>query len=249
MSTTLDKKMGWKEILNGAVAELKDALASAIPDDQKLAQIEQKLEEDVAAKRQLAREIGGQMRAIADPETKELEPLEALKARRQKLVDLAATLIDPATGMPKRGAAPKLKAIQDEIKGLDKLIGAQQVTYDTLREGYDIAKGSYQDALDALERVRSQGKAVLRTIAAHRQAQEMRDQARSSKSVDVSFMDDLTGELSQVRAEARSDEALDADLDAMNSFNIDAALKADEDAEVDAALMAEFRAAAAAKAA
>ncbi len=240
MSETMNKKLTVLDIMKGIAASAKDLFANTLTDQQKLDLIEQKLEDQVAEMRASARTVGAQMRALADPSTNELEKLEALQARRAKLVELGGKHL---------GDAAKLVAIRDEITGLDQLIAANQATYDTLKDAYGVAKGNYDAALSALEKVRGQGQAILAAIAAHRNAQEIRDAANDATSVDVSFMDDLAAELSQVKAEARADEDLDADLDASNSFNIDAALKADETTAVDAALMAEFQAAAGKKAA
>jgi hypothetical protein len=231
MSTTLNKKMSWSGILSGFSDKFKDILADALSAEEKLAAIQAELEQDVAEKRRLAREVGAQMRALADPETKELEPLEALKARRAKLVALGGKHISDAA---------KLAAIQTEVKSIDQAIAANQATYDTLEEAYGIAKGNYQASLDAYERVKSHAPAVLKAIAAHADAQKMRDKARDSKSVDISFMDDLTAELGQVKAAERADKSLDADLDATNSFSINAELEAVQADAVDTSLMAEF---------
>lgn len=231
----LNQKLGFGDILKGVIASTKDLFADTLSDQQKLALIQDKLEAQVAEKRTLARTVGAQMRALADPSTTDLEKLEALQTRRAKLVELGGRHL---------GDAAKLAAIQDEIHGLDQLIAANQATYNTLKEAYDVAKSNYDQALKALEQVRGQGQAILAALAAHKDAQKMRDDARDTESVDVSFMDDLTAELNQVKAEARADKDLDADLDASNSFNIDTALKADESASVDAGLMAEFEAAA-----
>ena len=239
-SSTLNQKLSVTDIMSGVFASAKNLFANTLSDQQKLDLIEQKLEIQVAEKRALARTVGAQMRALADPTTTDLEKLEALQARRAKLVELGGkNLNDPA----------KLVAIQDEMKGLDQLIAANQATYDTLKEAYAVAKANYETSLSALEKVRGQGQAILAAIGAHKDAQKMRDDARDTTSVDVSFMDDLMGELGQVKAEARADKDLDADLDASKSYNIDAALKADESASVDSGLMAEFQAAAAKKAA
>ena len=235
MSTTLNEKLSWTGIINGFAGKFKDILAGALSPEEKLVAIQAELEQDVAVKRKLAREVGAQMRALADPETKDLEPLEALKARRAKLVGLGGQSL---------GNASKLAAIQTEIKSLDQAIEANQVTYDMLEETYGIAKGNYQAVLDAHERVKSHAPAILKSIAAYGDAQDMRDKARDSKSVDISFMEDLANELGQVKASERADKALDDDLDATNAFSINAELEAAQSDTVESSLMAEFQKAA-----
>ena len=189
------------------------------------------------AKRKLAREIGAQMRAIADAETEALEPLEALLAQREKLVKLGGTLV----GKPSKKA--QLGQVTQEVKGLDARIASQQATFETLKESYDLAKANYQEAFAALETVRQNGPAILNAIRAHKEALAARDSARSQEAVDTSFLNDLQAELSGVQAELRSDSQIDDDLDAANPNSIDAALAKLDEGEVDESLMAEFRAA------
>lgn len=235
--STLDKKVNFSMFFKAMGGRLQNLLASTLSPEEKLAQIQDVLEGQVQQKRKLAREIGAQMRAIADPETKDLEALEAMQARRAKLVKLGGTLVD------KPEKAAQLGQISQEVKALDGQIKAQEATYDTLKESYELSKANYQQALSALETVRNNGQAMLKAIEAHKQALKMRDQAQSQDEVDTSFLSELQGELSQVQAELRTDEEIDEDLDATSSFSVDSALSKMDAASVDNDLMAEFQAA------
>lgn len=234
---SLDGKVNIGMFFSAMGGRLQSLLASTLSPEEKLAQIQKVLEEQVQEKRQLAREIGASKRAIADPETENLEPLEALQARRAKLVKLGGSLV----GKPSKQA--QLGQVGQEIKALDNQIASQQATYSTLCESYDLAKANYQQALSALETVRDNGSAILKAIEAHKQALAMRDKAKGQDVIDTSFIDDLQGELSQVQAELRSDEDIDNDLDATSGFNVDAALSKLDADNIDDSLMAEFEAA------
>ncbi|MFA6383279.1 MAG: hypothetical protein WCX17_02555 [Parcubacteria group bacterium] len=234
---SLDKKIDFGMFMKAMMGRFKSILAGVLDPEEKLEQIIQVLEREVQGKRVLAREIGGQMRAIADPDTKELEPLEALKARRAKLVKLGGTMIDDVA------KATQLGQIQQEIKSIDALVASQQATYDTLAESYTLAKGNYQEAFSALETVRRNGPAMLKAIQAHKDALAQRDKARDEESIDTSFLADLTAELSKTKAELRSDTEIERDLDASDTHVIDRALAEMDKATVDEGLMAEFRAA------
>lgn len=244
MSQAMDKKINFSMFFKAMGGRLQGLLASTLTPEEKLAQIVQALEKQVQEKRVLARQIGAQMRAIADPETTQLEPLEAMQARRAKLVALGGGLVN----QPDKAA--QLGQISQEIKSLDVQIASQTATYETLKESYDLAKANYSEALAALDTIRLNGPAMLKAIEVNKQAVAMRDAAKSGSGdkVDTSFLKDLEGELSQSQAELRSDGDIDKDLDASSSFNVDAALAKMDAASVDSNLMAEFQAAAAPKA-
>ncbi len=235
----LDSKVNVGMFLKAMGGRLKQLLASTMTAEEKLAAIIEQLEIQVQEKRKLAREIGAQMRAIADPETQELESLEAFKVRRAKLVQLGGTLVD------KPAKKAQLGQVSQEVNALDAQIVAQQGTYDTLVESYELARTNYQQALAALETVRSNGPAMLSAIKAHKQALAARDKARRQDEVDTSFLDQLQAELSGVQAEMRTDQQIDKDLDAGKDFSVDAALAKMDAATVDDSLMAEFKVAAA----
>lgn len=234
-SSALDSKISFGMFLDGMKGRFQKFLASNLTPEEKLAAIVKELNADVQEKRVLARQIGAQMRALADPDTAELEPLEAAQARRAKLVKL---------GGQNLGNAEKLGQIQQEIRGLDALISSQTGTYDTLKESYGVAKANYQTAFAALESVRNNGPAVLKAIRAHQDALKIRDKAAGSKQVDASFMTELTAELNSAKAELRSDKSFEQDLDATRPGSLDAELAKLDAATVDDKLMAEFRVAA-----
>lgn len=235
---SLDSKVNFKMFFEAMGGRLKQLLASTMTPEEKLAAIVKQLEVQVQEQRVLARQIGAQMRAIADSQTEALEPLEALKARRAKLVALGGTLVN----QPSKKA--QLGQVSQEVQALDAQIASQQATYDTLEQSYELAKGNYQKALAALETVRNNGPAMLKAIQAHKQALAMRDKAQSSEEVDTSFLNELQGELAGVQAELHADQEIDDDLDAGSSFNVDSALAKMDEAAVSDSLMAEFQAAA-----
>lgn len=237
MSTVkaLDSKITLSMFLKGMQGKFQKLLASTMTPEEKLAAIVVEMERDVQEKRVLARQIGAQMRALKDPDTKGLEPFEAAEARRAKLVKL---------GGQNLGNAEKLGQIQHEVKALDAMIASHQGTYGTLKESYELAMANYKTAFAALESTRTNGPAILRAIRAHQDALAMRDKAQDQEAVDASFMDDLTAELSQTQAELRSDKAIDADLNASVDGSLDAELAKMDAATVDEKLMAEFQAAA-----
>lgn len=237
MSKAMDNRITVGMWVQGMSKRFQGILAGTLSPEEKLALIVKEMEKDVQEKRVLARQIAAQMRAIKDPDTKELEPLEAAEARRTKLVKLGGANLDK----------PEiLGQVQQEIKGLEALITSQSATYQTLSESYDVAMANYKQTLAALDNARNNGPAMLAAIKAHEDALKMRDRARTQEEVDASFMSDLAVELQKTQAELRSDEAIDADLDATRPGSIDTALAAMDEQTVDADLMAEFEAAAAA---
>ncbi|MFA6228253.1 MAG: hypothetical protein WC668_03640 [Patescibacteria group bacterium] len=239
MSQAMDKKVNIGMFFKAMGSRLQGLLASALSPEEKLTQIIAELEKQVQEKRILARQIGAQMRAIADPETKELEPLEALQVRRIKLVGLGGSLVD----QPDKTA--QLGQVSQEVKSLDDAIASQKVTYGTLEESYKLARANYNEALSGLNTIRQNGPAMLKAIEAHKQAVAMRDRARAQggAKVDTAFLGELQGELVAAQAEFRSDGDIDRDLDASSGFNVDAALAQLDAQDIDAGLMAEFQAA------
>lgn len=234
----IDKKMDLGMFFGAMKDRFKGVLASTMTPEEKLAQIVKRLEIDVQEKHERARKLGGQMRALKDPETKELEPLEKFAVQRAKLVAKGGELV----GQPDKAA--QLGQLSQEIKGLDALIGSKEMTYETLKQGYDLAKANYLQAFAALEKIRENGSAMLEAIAANKEALAMRDAAQNQETVDTSFLDDLQAELTGVQAELRTDQAIDDDLDATKSFSIDATLAKMDAESVDAGIMDEFKAAA-----
>lgn len=231
----LDSKISLLMFLQGMGKRFQTIMARALTPEEKLAAIIAEMEKDVQEKRVLARQIGAQMRALSDPDTTDLEPLEAAKARRAKLVKLGGQNLENAE---------RLGQIQHEVKALDTMIASQEATYATLKESYDLASANYKTALAALDSTRSNGPAILKAIKAHQDALAMRDKAKNTDAVDASFMDDLTAELTNAQGELRSDKAIDDDLDATKSGSLDAELAKMDASNVDDSLMAEFQAAA-----
>ena len=233
---SLDSRITFGMFFQSLGGQFQKLLASTMSAEDKMKAIIAAMEKDVQAKRVTAREIGAQMRAIADPETKALEPLESAKARRESLVALGAQNLNNKT---------RLGQISQEIKAVDALIESQQGTYDTLAEAYATAKANYEIALSALDSARSNGPAMIAAINAHKQALETKDKARQTQqSPDVTFIKDLTKELENAKAQARTDRELEKDLDATQPTSIDQALAKMDAESVDASLMAEFQAAA-----
>jgi hypothetical protein len=180
------------------------------------------------------------MTALMDPEDKAVQPLEALIAKRAKLVQLAADAEN-------QGDAATVGQARQSIKGLQRLLDSQQKTYDTLKAAYEVAFANYKTAMNALENARTNGPAMLNAIQAHKDALAMGDKARKTNQIDASFMDDLAKELGQAQNELRSDQVIENDLRADKAGSIDAKLAA-MDAEVEEDdLMAEIREAAAKK--
>lgn len=253
-SNAMNSRVSLGMIIEGWGNRFKNILAGSLTPEEKLSAIVEEMGRDVAEKRVLARQIRAKMSAIADPDTATLEPLEAAKARRQKLVDLGGKLLaqsrDPQNVDRVTALQTQMKQVSIEVQSVTQLIDGQQATYDTLKESYDLAFATYQQALSAFEQARDNGPAILDAIRAHEDALKVRDQARAGaqKRADASFLTDLQKELSGAQANLRADKELENDLDATNPHSVDAMLAADEATHVEDSLMAEFEAAAAKRA-
>lgn len=230
----LDNRITLPMFLDSLKGRFQKLLAGTMTPEEKLAAIVRELTADVQEKRVLARQIRAQQLALKDPDTAALEPLEALEARREKLVKLGGQNLDKPE---------MLGQIQQEIKGLDAMIASNTATYSTLEESYKLAMANYKTALTALDNARVNGPAILNAIRAHQEALKMRDAANKQNQVDASFMNDLMGELQNSQAELRSDKEIENDVDATKAGSLDAALAAMDAGTVDESLMAEFRAA------
>jgi len=252
---SLDKRINLTDFLSSMRDRFQQILASTLTDEEKLDRILAAMENDVLKKRILARKIGAQMRALKDPETAQMESLEALETRRETLVRLGGKILSEKEFAEKAGKtheAIKLQAqlvqVSDEVKGLDEgLLGSQRATYEMLSESYAIAFENLKQSEAAWKAARDSAPAMLKAIEAHRQALEMRDEARtvSQKKADTRFLKDLKVELGAARAELRSDKAIEADLDATKEPDVnDLLVQYDMVAKVDSAIMAEFSAAA-----
>ncbi len=225
----LDSKIGIGMFLKGMAQNFQGILAQQLSPEQKLDLITQELNNQVAIKRDAARSTGAQMNAAA-------ATLATLNGRRASLV---------ALGGKNLGDQARLASIQTEIKSIEPMIASAQTTYDGFKEAYDLNKANYLQAMDALDKVKNQGGAVLAAIKANQSALAARDNARSNSShVDTSFVDQLTEELGQARGQLATDKELDADLNSHDSFSINSELDKAHAADVDAGIMAEFEAAA-----
>ncbi len=236
--TTLDERLTFEMILEGLNDKVLKFLGLSLSDKEKLDAIIKAMQRDVLDRRVFARKILHHMKAIQDPDTPELEPLEAAQQRRERLVKM---------GSENLGDSARVAQITQEIKAVDAVIASNQATFDTLGESYQLALSNYRIALAALEHTQENGAAMLLAIKAHREALALRDQSRQSGSApDTTFMDGLAQELKEASRALRSDDQLEADLDPENTFSISAELDQLEAQEADAKILAEIQAAAAA---
>jgi hypothetical protein len=236
MSTVLDSKVTAGMFVSNLFSKFQGILAGTMSTEDKLAAITKKKAEEVQQLRVQAREAGALMRALADPDTKELEPLEARKARKAKLIQLGGQNI---------GNDAKLGQIAQEVKALDAQIASDESTYAMNKETYDLAMQNYQKALADYETLKNNGPAIINSMKAYEQAVKQRDSLKNPSSTDVSgIMDQLTGELQHKQAQLRSDKAIDNDLDASHPSTIDSELAAMDAKSIDADIMAQFQAAA-----
>ncbi len=251
MSKALDDRINFRDVFASMGNKLKNILASTMTPEEKLERILMAMARDVQEKRATARKIGTQMRAMADPETPEMEPLEMLRAREARLVELGGSLYTQmqeaeTAGHPRETSNIKVRMgqVAQELTGLrEGMLATQQSTYETLVSSYEIAMQSLSQVEAAYQTARANGPAMLTALRAHEEAMALRKEAQAgSGSPDMKFMDDLAAELSAAKAEMRADQAIDEDLNAMNP-TVDKML-ADLDQEaVDANVMAEFEAA------
>ncbi len=240
----LDKRMTFGMFVKGIGKRIQSVLSRAVPAEEKLDLILGEMEKDVQEKRVTARSIRARMVAISDPETKELEPLERLRARRKKIVELGAKVLAEKEQMEKDGdlAGAKKKAawlgqLTQEAKALGVSVSSMESTHETLQEAYNIALENYKVALGSYEHVKNNGKAMLEAIKAHQDALSIRDRAKP-EAVDASFLDDLTEELEKAQGELRSDKQIDKELDATNP-ELD--LNEEKEAATQESILQEFR--------
>lgn len=227
----LNKKVSAKMFIETMAGRFKNILVGIMSDEEKMEKMIEAMAISVQEKRIFVRKINVQRNTNN-------ETLANLKKQREKLIDLGGKNIDDST---------RLGQIQQEIKMIDAETASQAETCKNISESYDIAYNNYREALKALETTKRNGMAMLNAIKAHKDALAMKDATRDQKEIDTSFLNDLANELNSAKAELRSDEELDADLDSGTAFSIDAELAKMDAAEVDDALMAEFKAAAASK--
>lgn len=220
----LDKKITFGMFVKNLGDKLKGVMAKSISPEEKLELITAEMEKDVQEKRVTARGIRVKMLALKDPDTKELEPIERFKVRREKLVKMGAEALKV------KGDEKEAAKIAKEIKSLDISLNSMENTYAILEESYGVALESYKTAEAALDHVKHNGSAILFSIKAHKDALETKDSARGEK-IDASFLDDLQKELETSQRELRSDKEMDGSEDSV----------LDDSEEADQSIMDEFR--------
>ena len=217
MSTqALDKRITFGMFLKSIGQKLQGIMAKSISAEEKLQLITEEMEKDVASKRATARSIRAKMVALADPDTKELEPLEKLRAKRAKLVTLGAEAV-------KNNDLVRANKIANEIKALESPLASLEATYSTLVSSYEIALENYKTSQASYEHVKNNGSTLLFAIKAHQEALQLRDNARSDsgKGSDTSFLNDLERELSKASAELKSDKEIDREVEGANMSVLD----------------------------
>ncbi len=240
----LDKKMTFSMFVKGIGNKLKSIMAKTISPEEKLKLIENEMSQDVHSKRVTARTIRAKMVALADPDTAQLEPLERLRARREKLVALGAKVLkeqEEAVAASNQGVVKEktaeLKKITKEVKSLDPSLASLETTYETLKESYEVALENYKVALAAYDHVKNNGSTLLFAIKAHQEALQVKDNAKTGTTVDASFLDELEGELTKAQQELRSDNQLDKELDTDEP----SVLESQEQADAEQSILDEFR--------
>jgi hypothetical protein len=235
MSDTLNKYLDFSDVLKGLSDSITNILTSGMNDEEKLNAVLDKMANQVQDLRVKARKAGAEMRALSDPDTAALEPLEAAQERRRKLVALGGKHMDDPV---------RQGQIAQEIEGLQSALNSLEGSYEIRKQTYEVALANYQKALQAYESMRNNGPAMMAAIQAHTDALESRETlTQGGDQIDTSIMDTLAAKLQGVQAELRSDEELTEDLDASNSGSIDAELAQMDAQEVSSDLMEEFRAA------
>ena len=234
-STALSGSMTISMFLNSMGERITNILFGIMTGPEKIKAVQKELGGDVRQKRTLAGSIRTKMLMLKDPATATLEPLEAKRHKRAKLISLGAQYVDK----PRKKA--ELGKITLQIRNLETLIGADEATYETLEGAYQVALASYREALAAFEYVKNHGSAILDAIEANRQAADLKEAAAEQGSVDISFMTALQSELNESSARLRSLDELEKDLDETNGFSVDAELDAMDAKVEDEALFEEFR--------
>lgn len=226
---SLDRRLTFGMFVKGIGEKLKGIMAKSITPEEKLRLIQEEMEKDVQDKRSTARNIRVKMTALSDPDTAEMEPIERLKIRREKLVNLGKK------ALAEKGE-PEAVKVAKEIKALDASLSSLESTYETLKDAYAVALESYKTANAALEHVKINGQSILFAIKAHKDALETKDQSRTGKKVDASFLDDLSAELENSQRELKADGDLATEEEKEKSI-----LDEEESGEVDQKIMDEFK--------
>lgn len=206
MVTALDKRVDFKMFVKGMVNRVQGIMAKTMPAEEKLTLIIEEMKKDAEDKRVTARAIRAKMVALSDPDTAALEPLERLKAQREKLVKAgkAAFATNDLDGQNR---------IAQDIKSIDVSLNSMESTFQTLKESYEVAIESYKVAQAALDHTNRNGSTLLLAIKAQQEALKVRDNSRrDTKAADTSFLNDLEDELTKSQSELRSDVQIDRDL-------------------------------------
>ena len=246
--TALDARVNFKMFLQGIGQRIQGILAKSLSPEQKLSLILEEMCNDTQQKRLTARSIRTRMVSLSDPETKELEPLEQLKAKREKFVKLGSQVLKEKEVFEANGKAEEAKLkeaqlgqISQEIKTLDMPLRSMESTYETLKESYEVALQNYKTALAAYEHTKENGPTILLAIKAHQEALQTRDATRKpQKQIDASFLNDLAGELESAKGALRSDKEIDREMDATNP-SVNKLMVEQDRNSIDENILAEFR--------
>lgn len=241
----LDKKVTFGMFVKNIQNKLKSIMAKSISAEDKLNLILVEMEKDVQEKRITARNTRSKMVALADPETAQLEPLERLRVKRQKLVELGAKVLkekETAQAENKTEVVSQkekeLAKITKEIKALTPSLNSLENTYETIKEAYELALENYKVSESAYQHAKENGSTLLFAIKAHQDALQMKDNAKNSGStIDASFLNDLENELSKSQRELRSDKELDKEIKSPEESLLDHI----EATEVDNSILEEFK--------
>lgn len=226
MSTTLDSRVTFGMFIKNLGGKLQGIMAKSMSAEEKLSLILQEMSIDVQKKRVMARDIRSKMVALSDPDTAELEPIERMKARRTKLVEQGKKAVND-------NKTDEANRLAKEIKSLDASLGSLESTYGTLKDSYELALENYKVSQAAYDHAKNNGESMLFAIKAHQDSLRMRDNAKSDKKSDISFLNDLEEELSKSQKELSSDKAIDRDLGVET--------KAEEEEPADESILAEFK--------
>jgi hypothetical protein len=254
MNDNMAKRMSVVDLVAAGMGKIQAFIAKKILSDEEMLEIVlRKKAEEVAELRVEVRELGGDMKALVNPETPELEDLEELRAREQELVALGADLVvqlkDAQRAEQVEAAArfnSQMAKVAQELKDLRAgELAMLEKTYATLSDAYDIAFQTYQTAFNELEYAKRHAPAMLKAIAAYRRAVEKRDQAReqdAGSGAGLEIMDDIRAELKEAQAEHATELEIEEQM--AGDQSVDDMLARRRQEQVDADILAEFQAAA-----
>ena len=269
-SDALARKMTLQDMVKATLDELNFKAAKlTMSDDQMMATMQGKDNTRVTTTRVRLRTVGAKMRALADAETNDIEPLEALQARYDKMKKLAAKWVNERDQLEED--AKKLdgvddaqaKALRDQAKALQTRIaqgaiemqalkegelGVLENTFDTYKGAYEVEKANLVTAEAARQISMNQAPAMLAALKANQESQVIADATRpdGSDKVQQRWFTDLKSEAKAAAATRRADKEIDRDMKA--SAPVSVFDKAESDVEsAPADIMAEIEAAAKSK--